>query len=150
MTESDPTSKKRSGVKSTSLPELPVLFLDQMLGRRKVPDLLRQAGIKVEVHDDHFRQGTPDEVWLAEVGKRGWIVLTRDKRIRRRATELAALVKAKVGAFVLTSKDMDAVGIASAFINALPTIRRYAASQPRPFIATFTKSGDVKLIYPSR
>jgi hypothetical protein len=121
-----------------------------MLGRRKVAELLRQAGARVEVHDDHFAQGTPDALWLAEVGKRGWIVLTRDKRIRRRVTELAAIVQAKVGAFVLTANDVNAAGIASAFISALPTIRRYAAEQPRPFIATVTRGGAVKLVYPAR
>jgi hypothetical protein len=31
----------------------------------------------VEIHDDHFPSDAKDEVWLAEVGIRGWIVLTK-------------------------------------------------------------------------
>ncbi len=30
---------------------------------------LRQAGLRVEVHDDHFQQDATDEEWLAGVGQ---------------------------------------------------------------------------------
>jgi PIN like domain len=43
---------------------------------------LRVAGAQIEVHDDHFPQDAPDELWLPEVGRRGWAVLTKDDRIR--------------------------------------------------------------------
>lgn len=61
----------------------PTFFVDRSLGARDVPEALRSAGVLVEVHDDHFAPDTPDIVWLAEVGARGWIVLTKDSRIRR-------------------------------------------------------------------
>jgi hypothetical protein len=51
--------------------------MGRAIGRR-----LAAEGLRVELHDDHFPQGTPDVVWLTEVGKRGWIVLTKDTRIR--------------------------------------------------------------------
>lgn len=35
-------------------------------------------------------RGTPDLQWLAWAGQRGWIVLTRDRRIRTRPAELRA------------------------------------------------------------
>ena len=46
----------------------------------------------MEIHDDHFAPDTPDTVWLAEVGARGWVVLTKDSRIRRHPLELQALL----------------------------------------------------------
>ena len=46
-----------------------------------------EVGESVEIHDDHFAPDAKDEVWLVEVGKRGWIVLTKDDRIRYRVTE---------------------------------------------------------------
>ena len=56
-------------------------FTDRDLGKR-FPEILRASGLNVERHADHFPPETPDEVWLEEVGKRGWIALTHDQRIR--------------------------------------------------------------------
>jgi hypothetical protein len=81
-----------------------VFFVDRSLGRKIIPGALRQAGEEVRVHDDYFQQDAKDEVWLADVGKRGWIVLTKDKNIRYRPVELQALLLAKVRAFVLTAR----------------------------------------------
>ena len=108
MAANDSASKKRSGVSFKSqLPEPPVFFLDRSLGKRKVADALRQAGMQVEIHDDHFPPDAKDEDWLREVGRRGWVVLTKDKMIRHRASELLALRKACVSAFVLTSGNLS-------------------------------------------
>ena len=49
-----------------------------------------ESGLRVELHDTHFAQDCPDEEWLPEVGRRRWIVLTRDLRIRYRAIEREA------------------------------------------------------------
>ena len=56
----------------------------------------------MQVHADHFPEDERDEVWLAEAGARGWTVITRDRGIRYRETELTALKAAGVAAFVLT------------------------------------------------
>lgn len=111
-----------------------IFFVDRSLGRKKVPDTLRDAGVVVQVHDDCFPQRTPDPVWLAEAGRRGWVVLTSDKRIRYRSLERQALLAAGVQAFVLTSipgPDMGAI-----FVAALPKMTALCAAHPgRPFIA---------------
>jgi hypothetical protein len=51
-----------------------VYFTDRDLGK-KFPEILRAAGLSVERHADHFRHDTPDEVWLRETGKKGWIAV---------------------------------------------------------------------------
>ena len=81
-------------------------FVDRSLGAHDVPDALRTAGALVECHDDHFAPDTPDTAWLAEVGARGWVVLTKDSRIRRHPMELQALLAANVAAFMLTTTDL--------------------------------------------
>ncbi|MEZ5583574.1 MAG: hypothetical protein R3F37_13265 [Candidatus Competibacteraceae bacterium] len=53
-----------------------------------------EAGIRIERHDDHFAQDTPDTEWLAEIGKRGWFVLTHDGRIRYKPNEQEAVFQA--------------------------------------------------------
>ena len=62
-----------------------VYFTDRDLGKR-FGEILKAGGLTVERHGDHFAPDTPDEAWLAEVGRRGWIVLTHDRRIRYKRT----------------------------------------------------------------
>lgn len=58
-------------------------FLDYQIGRYTVAEALRGAGARVEVHIDHFNQAAPDTEWIPEVARRGWVLITRDKNIRR-------------------------------------------------------------------
>src|SRR6266511_4327650 len=94
-------SKKRSGTSHKPLEPI-TFFIDRSLGHI-AGQMLRDAGAKVEFHDDHFAQDATDADWLPEVGAKGWVVLTKDKRIRFRALEREALMAAKVGVFVLAS-----------------------------------------------
>lgn len=83
-----------------------VFFIDRSLGRKYVTEALRTAGATVVAHDDHFPQTTPDVEWLAEVGRRGWVVFSKDERIRRNRIEREALEAAHVRAFFLTQQDI--------------------------------------------
>jgi PIN like domain len=107
---------------------------------------LREIGETVEIHDDHFLPDAKDEDWLLEVGKRGWIVLTKDDRIRYRVTERTAIASAKVRAFVLTSTQLQGTEMAAAFIKALPRIKRVVASHAPPLIARVSRTGKVSLL----
>lgn len=141
-------SKKRSDASSKSkLPSSFVFFLDRSLGKKKIAAALRQAGAAVEIHDDHFPPSAKDEDWLREAGKRGWTVLTKDRRIRHRTPELAALIKAGVRVFVLAAGDLQGVEMAEIFVKALPAINRFAARNSPPFIARVTKGGSVSMLF---
>jgi len=52
-----------------------IFFTDRDLGKI-FPQILRDAGLTVEKHDDRFDQNTPDEVWLSEVDRRGWVAIS--------------------------------------------------------------------------
>jgi hypothetical protein len=66
-------SKKRSATNSSKLLDEIVFFIDRSLGRKAVATALRNAGARVEVHDDHLPQDAKDEEWLRYVGEReGW------------------------------------------------------------------------------
>ncbi len=132
---------------SLSLPESPVFFVDRSLGRRIVPEALRSAGAPVEIHDDHFPQDARDEAWLAEAGRRDWVVLTKDKNLRYRAVETQALMTAKVRAFVLTARgDLSGPEIAQIFVKALPAMRRVCATVTPPFIAHVSRDSNVSVV----
>jgi predicted nuclease of predicted toxin-antitoxin system len=122
------------------------LFLDRNLGKQIIADALRQAGADVRVHDDHFSPNARDEEWLSEVGRRQWVVLTKDTRIRHREIERIALMSARVRAFVLTAKNLQGPEMANIFVTALPAIQRFATKHTPPFIAKITRSGKVSVL----
>jgi hypothetical protein len=66
---------------------------------------MRTAGASVEVHANHFPHDALDQTWLTAAGQRGWVVITKDKAIRHRGTELAALISAGVAALSSLRKD---------------------------------------------
>ncbi len=92
------------------------------------------------------RPDAPDEQWLSEAGRKGWVVLTKDHRIRYRTLERAALINAGVGAFVLTAGDLKGDEMAAIFVKALPAMKRFLSRHSRPFIATVSRSSSVSLL----
>src|SRR5215831_132620 len=148
MVAQGPTSKRQSAANSGSTPPDPahVFFIDRSLGKKVIAERLRQNGVAVEIHDDHFPQNALDEDWLAEVGKRGWIVLTKDDRIRYRPAALEAYRKHKVRVFIFGSGEMKAQEMADAFVKALPKISRFAIRKASPFFARISRSGLVSIL----
>ena len=143
--------KKRSGASSTNEPPEPlVFFVDRSLGNKVVAGALRAAGARVEIHDDHFSTTALDEVWLDEVGRRGWVVLTKDRAIRYRAPALAAIRGSGVRLFVLTAGDLQGGEMADVFARALVRITTVARREPAPFIARVTRTGAVSLLLSAR
>ena len=93
-----------------------------------------------------FAQDTPDEEWLTRAGQEGWVVLTKDKLIRKRPIEREALVAAHVRAFVFTGGNMSGVEMAESIVAAIPRMLRVIAATEPPFIARITGSGAVDVI----
>ena len=108
-------------------PDAFVFFLDRNLGTKQVATALRQAGVVVEIHNDHFPPGVDDEEWLLKAGKRGWIVLTKNDRTRYRTPERTALMKARVVLFALASGNLHGEEMAQPFVKALPRMHRFLA-----------------------
>src|SRR5207245_5062126 len=129
------------------LEEQLTFFLDRQLGRHKMAGILRAAGLKVEVHDDHLPQNATDPEWLTLAGKNDWIVVTRDERIRYRIAEKQAIRRAKVSAFVLAAQgNLRAEMLAEIFLKALPKVRAIVTKHRPPFIAKIWHNGKVGLL----
>jgi hypothetical protein len=108
-------------------------FTDRDLGRR-LPERLRAAGFVVHIHDNHFGSTTPDEDWLAEVGARGWYVLSRNHRIRYQPNEVSAVMRAKVGVIFLVGKVPHAE-LAENVVRTKAALERFIGKHERPFLA---------------
>jgi len=81
----------------TSLPEQRpeplVFYVDECLGKG-VGLALRNAGEEVRFYGEEIARGALDPDWLPTLGKKKWICLTKDKKIRLHAAERSALLKA--------------------------------------------------------
>jgi predicted nuclease of predicted toxin-antitoxin system len=135
-------SKKPSVAKP---PDGTVFFIDRSLGVEPIRTELINAGLAVEIHDDHFARDEEDRVWLQEAGKRGWVVFTKDQRLRYRPLELGALRASKTRVFVLTAGNLRGSEIAAVFLAALPRIHRVLHSLPGPFVARLSQTGHVTI-----
>jgi predicted nuclease of predicted toxin-antitoxin system len=141
-------SKKPSGTKAELLLSESTFFVDRCLGR-SVGLALRDSGLIVEFHADHFPDDADDQTWISEVGRRGWIVLTKDKAIRTRPVELHAVESAKVRMFRLSSGNMTGAEMARVFVANRLRLGRFIKNNPSPFIARVS-AGGVTLVYPTK
>ena len=98
----------------------------------------------VEVHDDHLPQNTPDEDWIALVGRKGWVAITKDKNIRYRAAELGAIRRHSARVIVIRMKNATGPHIAELLVKGRRRIARFAAKTPPPFVAGLYANGTVK------
>ena len=110
-----------------------VYFTDRDLGKR-FPEILKSGGLTVEPHADHFAHDTPDETWLQEVGKRGWIALTHDQRIRYKPNERDAVIRHRVALLVIIGK-APFPDLAQNFVNSRAVIESFLRGYKPPFIA---------------
>lgn len=99
---------------------------------------LREHGLIADFYGDDARY-VPDETWIAEGCRRGWVLLSKDKRIRRcRSQELSELD----GYLFATIAET-----AQRFIIALPAIVRAVGRGDRGFWH-FYASGKIAKMWP--
>ena len=135
-------------------------FTDRNLGRQ-FPGILAAAGIRVHRHDDHFPQDCSDEEWLTEIGKRGWVAITRDQRIRYKPNELQSVIDARATLLILVGKAPFPV-LAANFVNSIDRIAEFLDQHQPPLIAKVKRpsskeiaripaaAGSVELWYPRK
>jgi hypothetical protein len=136
-------SKTPSGARSSSekLLKRSTFFLDESILSADLYEALRAAGATVERAPDHFPRGTPDQIWLAFVGQRGWIALTKDTRIRYRKLEQEAFLRHGVRAFVFTGGKVRGEEMAQVLAGAALRMARLGASVKPPFIYGIGRAG---------
>jgi hypothetical protein len=81
-----------------------VIFFDRSVPK-SIASALKLVRNDVKWLEDLFDHNTKDTEWLKDVGAWGWLVISRDKKIRTRPGERRALLENNVGAFYLTHTD---------------------------------------------
>jgi hypothetical protein len=103
---------------------------------------LQVLGEDVQHLRDTFPPDTPDAVWIPDVARRGWILVTRDKRIRKRPLEVHALAHAKLSAFIFMQKrDPDRWGWVELVVRRWTEMKDRATTERRPFVVGIPERG---------
>lgn len=121
-------------------------FFDRSLGKITA-DRLREAGYTVHLIADHYGNDAttiPDEQWIADGCDRGWVLLTKDKRIRYRQTELAAL---DGHLFCLSNGNAPISMMTDTLVAALPRIDGAASRHDAGFWHIYD-DGTIKKMWP--
>ena len=111
-----------------------------------MPDALRAAGFVVELHSAHFEQDVRAEAWIKSVGKRGWVILTKDRHIKSNQIEIEALMASGVPTFTLTTADTTGAQNAATILAAMPTMLQCIRKFKPPFVAGITRAGAVNIL----
>lgn len=102
---------------------------------------LRELGLTVELHDEHFRQEERDEVWIPHVSQQGWVILTLDERIRFNKVEKTMLLVYGARVILLPNPSQRTPGwllqVAEEFAKAQAQVERFINKTPPPFVARF-------------
>ena len=98
---------------------------------------------------DKFERGVSDPEWLPEAGRNGWIVLTKDKAIRRRPNEMMALMNSGVRAFVLAAGEITGADQAALFVRILPKMLELIDRLAPPFLVRVSKGGRCDVLHPT-
>ena len=123
-----------------------MLFIDRCAWSHKLGDALTNIGAHFIPHHEKFEPACPDETWLEVAGKQGWVVLTRDKNIRRKPNELRAFREHGVIGFVLTSGDASAADTAALVTAVYPKLIRKAKGTKPPAMFSITPAGAITLV----
>lgn len=110
-----------------------VFFTDRDLGR-ELPGAVLAAGMVVESHADHFAHDTPDSDWIPIVSQRGWVILTRDRRMRYKPAEREAILRSGARVLILVGK-VTHRELAINCVRSRARIESFIARNTAPFIA---------------
>jgi hypothetical protein len=115
---------------------------------RELADALQQRGRVVHMHRQVFPDGTPDRIWIPDVAARGWIIITRDRRLQNRHIEWMAFLRAKARVLWFKGDRASGSDITDAFFSALSAVDELTSRLPPPFIVKITLSGGAEQVYP--
>lgn len=128
----------------------PEFFVDRSLGRHRVAHALRESGWLLRTHHEVFGdrdEHVPDVEWLEYCGRRGLPVLSKDRRLRYRPEEIAAIRRHRVRAFVLTRGSLRAAEQTARFEASRGAIVA-ASMEAGPFVYAVHADRIVRIFLP--
>ncbi|MDE3257824.1 MAG: hypothetical protein OYM47_08330 [Gemmatimonadota bacterium] len=144
--------------RSAGPPESPIhIFVDRNLASGVLLRELREAqithdlGLEFRSHMEEFPEfdtvgELSDAQWLGEIGQRGWLILSRDLRIRYNQAEKQAIKDSRASFFAITAKNVSSRELAQIILKAMKRIVGFARHHDPPFIALVYRDGKIKAV----
>lgn len=123
-------------------------FFDRSIGKA-VPQALRAVGVRAAPHDDRYpaQRKVPDETWIKEQTELGHVLVTKDKAIQHRASEVAAIRSADARLLVLTDRRANRLRMLRAIMIAWPKIESIVDQElVGPWIVTISAAGAFRKV----
>ena len=95
---------------------------------------------------ERIHQDTPDDVWLADVGSRNWIVLTQDRKFHICATEAFAIKQHNLRCFYLPCASEPRWQSLCRFVRGHVRMIEICQRVPAPFIFEMKKNGRIEQV----
>ena len=125
-----------------------VFFFDRCVGKR-VPRALLQLGTRcdfeVKYHEgEGYRHNLDDDIWLADVGAKGWFVFSYDAKWQDEAPAVEAIRQHSIGCFYLHGASSLAFDRMASFVRSYDKIMQIAKTDRRPYIVAFDSRNQTK------
>lgn len=97
--------------------------------------MLEAIGIKVERHDAHFDQNTPDPIWMPYVAKRGWLAISKNRAQQSVPFEREIAMRSGLALFHLIGPKATHEALGENLVRTMPRIIAFREAHAPPFIA---------------
>ena len=143
MAEKKKKSTTRSDTSLESL-DLYTFFLDRASESKTLYEALKAKGAHVELHCEHFEVDEADQVWLPDVCKRGWVIISHDQF---NELEREAIRNAGGRAFLIAGGDATGDQKKAALVTgALRRMLKLLKATPPPFVAMVYRANRVNIL----
>lgn len=144
-------SEKPSNTLTLPLHESPpALLLDENLSSSDIATFLRRIRTEwqIELCIDYLPRGAPDPDVINECGRREWVLISCDDRIRYVPENKAAAIRNRLKAFMFNKGNYQGVEYAAALIVGRSQLLNMVKNTVGPFFARIQRGGDVLLLEP--
>jgi hypothetical protein len=115
-------------------------FFDNNVSK-KIVEGLKAFGEEVVHLQDKFPEDSADIEWLQYVGEKGFVLITRDERVRRNPAEIAAIKKFRVATFFLGGSHLDRCRLIQQVVRNWPRIKELSGRTQPPFAYRIPPTG---------
>lgn len=119
-----------------------MIFFDRSIPRG-VAEAVKQVREDACWLEDVFEEGwIKDRKWIPAIGARGWLVVSKDKKIRTRPEERRAVRENNVGIFIFSYRGgLNRWQILKLVTSTLDEMEEKFAATPRPFMYLIDRNG---------
>lgn len=105
-------------------------------------EFLKNIGMIVEVHRDHFNQDEDDHIWIPTCAAQGWVIISGDQGLEKAALNARAVIDSAAKVFILTDNNMKGIEWAASIITGRQKMAKLVLENDGPFYATVGKGHD--------